>query len=496
MRQGTYSRNYLEIARAQDRMAENGIQFALSLMQMHEELNELSINIEKGRKQWKHEGLDNEKKVKDAEAAMDKAKARYDSLAEQYDRVKTGDGGGKIFGIKGPKSAEQREADLREKVDNADSEYSSKVDAAQATRQNNLNSSRPKAVRALQELIRECDSALTLHLQKFAATNERLLVANGTSISPIKDAQDPVAGAPSMRELIQSIDNQRDFHSFVLGHAVPAPPPPIQYRKHPTLAPIQTSQPPKPAPLAGSQTPASASAPPATSSFNVQTPSSAVSAGPPAARLATPPAGSGPRPLDGPHLSTQARPGQGTPERQFRGPPSATGHPPPGPNGPANGFGMTGPSPGMRPQGSPNAGPQGPMGPSSQKVAERAPTLPQIGGMGSPTGPAPASMQQPSRAVEAPPGPKPGGTAAGPPRGPNGASLPSYNPVFGLSLEALFRRDESAVPLVVYQCIQAVDLFGLEVEGIYRLSGNSAHITSLKAQFDHGKFDSAPIPPT
>ncbi|MGI4796886.1 MAG: RhoGAP domain-containing protein [Janthinobacterium lividum] len=40
--------------------------------------------------------------------------------------------------------------------------------------------------------------------------------------------------------------------------------------------------------------------------------------------------------------------------------------------------------------------------------------------------------------------------------------------------------------MVVYQCIQAVDLFGLEMEGIYRLSGNAAHIIQLKTLFDHG----------
>lgn len=39
--------------------------------------------------------------------------------------------------------------------------------------------------------------------------------------------------------------------------------------------------------------------------------------------------------------------------------------------------------------------------------------------------------------------------------------------------------------MVVLQCIQAVDLYGLNVEGIYRLSGNVNHINQLKAAFDH-----------
>jgi hypothetical protein len=71
--------------------------------------------------------------------------------------------------------------------------------------------------------------------------------------------------------------------------------------------------------------------------------------------------------------------------------------------------------------------------------------------------------------------------------GARGAELPPLRPVFGVSLEDLFNRDGSAVPMVVYQCLQAVDLFGLEVEGIYRLSGTASHITKLRSIFDNGK---------
>ena len=67
-------------------------------------------------------------------------------------------------------------------------------------------------------------------------------------------------------------------------------------------------------------------------------------------------------------------------------------------------------------------------------------------------------------------------------------NLPPLKPVFGLSLEQLFERDGSAVPMVVYQCIQAVDLFGLEVEGIYRLSGTASHVNTIKAMFDNGNL--------
>jgi hypothetical protein len=56
--------------------------------------------------------------------------------------------------------------------------------------------------------------------------------------------------------------------------------------------------------------------------------------------------------------------------------------------------------------------------------------------------------------------------------------------MFGLPLSRLYERDGLAVPMVVYQCIQAVDMYGLNVEGIYRQSGSMTHIQKLKNMFD------------
>ena len=76
---------------------------------------------------------------------------------------------------------------------------------------------------------------------------------------------------------------------------------------------------------------------------------------------------------------------------------------------------------------------------------------------------------------------------------PISADLPPLKPVFGVSLDELFIRDGSAVPLIVYQCLQAVDLFGLEVEGIYRLSGTTSHVMRMRAMFDNGRSSTNPL---
>ncbi|KAL1962442.1 hypothetical protein VTN77DRAFT_9713 [Rasamsonia byssochlamydoides] len=408
-RQGTYSRALDEVNRIQERMADHGLQFAVSLQQMSEDLQELASNIERGRKQWKQTGLNAEKKVQDAESQVEKAKAKYDALAEQYDRVKTGDKQSGKFGLKGHKSAAQHEEELYRKVQNADSDYQAKVQAAQAARQELVATHRPQTVHNLQRLIYECDSGLTLQLQKFAAFNEKLLLGQGLCVSPLKNGPTDTAGPKSLREVIHQIDSEKDFNEYILsfaGNPGAVAAPEVQYTRHPTLAPASA---PAPAPAPASQP-------------NIQNKRQS-------AALPAPPS------------------------QQDLGPASP-------------------------PQTSPQSGPQQPplSLQSTQETyqAYRPPQPPY------PTDPLPP----PQPAV--PPGLPIGHSRSPVMQQTNGyQNLPPLNPVFGVSLEDLYRRDGSAVPMIVYQCIQAVELFGLDVEGIYRLSGSANHIQHMKALFDN-----------
>lgn len=241
-RQGTFSHSYDEMVFIHDRMAENGSQFAASLHQMHEDLLELVGNAERGRKMWKANGLAAEQKVADLDAVMRKSKTKYDSLAEEYDRARTGEarqGGGKVLGaFKAHKSAAQQEEDLFRKAQTADQTYQGHVQALQGEKTHLEKSSRPEAVRAMQELIGETDSGVALQMQKFgmllsfhkhscnvlltivlAAFNEKLLLGNGMIISPFNSHGGESAGQPrSLRQAVAAIDNEKDLNDFVLAH--------------------------------------------------------------------------------------------------------------------------------------------------------------------------------------------------------------------------------------------------------------------------------------
>ena len=582
-RQGTFARNYEDITRVHDRMAEHGLQFSSLLHQMSNDLNELAANIERGRKQWKADGLAAEKRVQDSESALEKAKTKYDSLAEQYDRARTGDRQSGRFGIKGPKSAAQQEEDLQRKVQTADSDYFTRVQTAQKDRQELTTSHRPQAVKALRDLIEECDSALSMHLAKYAAANERLLLSNGLCVSPLKSQTNGVGSPPrSLREIAQSVNNEKDLEDYVLGFSNKAGtrPPEIKYEKHPALASPKQSQPLQFPQNQSQHTPQPSFGAPGgvgTGSFGRTGPSHQAT---PSGQM------SGITPYQQNHQrdgSMQGSSGQfGGPQGQMpsqrqdyvpqipslsmsgglaSNPTQPTTISPMGPNNeyravvsPMNQNNQLQPTtsrPGnvhspvsatssgygafSQPDG-PGNNPRGPQqtGPGSNMRQDSMPGSMnnRQGNSGPPYGPSgnygsqgqnsygPESRGMPSAGAGAFAGATAGiGAAAATsgmntngnhrqtpsnttsqatsavPSGPQSRrsdmhrpNLPPLNPVFGVSLDELFRRDNSAVPMIVYQCVQAVDLFGLDVEGIYRTSGSAPHIMEMKAMFDNGKF--------
>ncbi|EFQ92886.1 hypothetical protein PTT_09964 [Pyrenophora teres f. teres 0-1] len=411
-RHESYQTQFEQVLHANERIADNGTQFGLALHAMHENLLQMANKMETNRKTWKQQGLTAENKVQDAERLAEKAKAKYDQLAEDLDRVKTGDtGAGRKFGLKGPKSAAQHEEDLQRKTQAADQDYASKVQTAQTSRKELVATTRPQAVSALLDLIKETDAALTMEMQKYASFNEKLVVNNGQVVSP-----QPLKGstsqlAPSINQLIYQINNERDFDEYILSHASKAPltKAELQYVKHPTQAPTRSHP-----------------TPPAAVSMNRQAPTQVQSQPPPPFSI---PQSDANLPLSLPQVPPNLDTSQPPPSALQTQPQQA--HPPHYNNSP---YSPAAPDPFSQPE-----YPRGPVGQ--------------------------ATAQQTSGVLY-------------------NSSQPPVNPVFGVTLEDLFRRDGSPVPMVVYQCIQAVDLYGLEVEGIYRIPGTSSHIQQLKALFD------------
>ncbi|KAF7541048.1 hypothetical protein G7Z17_g12054 [Cylindrodendrum hubeiense] len=481
-RQGTFGAAYDEMMHTHDRMAENGLQFASSLHTMHDEIIELAANAERNRKTWKTNGLSAEQKVADMEQAMRKSKSKYDTLSDDYERVKMGEArqSGKMFGaLKGHKSAAQHEEELLKKVQAADQTYHGHVQALQTEKATLLSTTRPEAVKALQDLIKEIDLGVSLQMQKLASYNEKLLLSNGLNVSPIKGPGGE-GSQRSLRQAVSSIDNDKDLNAYVTAQYrnLPATSGEIKYERNAVLNPASSSHGgatsgPLPQPTLG-QTPPSGG-------FTVPQPlgpgsrSSTLGLGPLTGGSQTSTGLDPPFPPGGP--SDEPRPFSQSHSRSFSqgtSPAPLGGHPPQ----------VSGRTTGQQRYGNGGGGSFSAAGPPQLGAL---PFQPSSGpSPPPPSGPyqAPQELSGSSPATQGPSGtgrsPPPYGVPSQPPAG---ASAPN-KPVFGLSLSRLYERDGLAVPMVLYQCIQAADLYGLALEGIYRQSGSMNHIQRLKNMFD------------
>lgn len=220
-RQGSYSRHFAETMQLNERLAENGLTFSSALHTMSEELRDVADNSERGRKQWKHSFIDAEKKLAEAESAQQKAKERYNNAAEQYDRARTGERAGGKFSLKN-KDPAQREEVLKEKADALDKEYATKFEAAQSQRMEFEGQTRRQIVKALREIIDECDAAVAMQMAKLASISEKHIVSNGTTIAPIKAANSDVEPR-GLRHIARDMDDKKDFADYMLDGVEPPP---------------------------------------------------------------------------------------------------------------------------------------------------------------------------------------------------------------------------------------------------------------------------------
>jgi len=59
--------------------------------------------------------------------------------------------------------------------------------------------------------------------------------------------------------------------------------------------------------------------------------------------------------------------------------------------------------------------------------------------------------------------------------------------VYSVELTTLVKMHGTKVPVVVKDCIEDIEKRGLDVEGVYRVSGKTNDILRIKKQFDNGK---------
>ncbi|GAA5918455.1 hypothetical protein JCM6882_005138 [Rhodosporidiobolus microsporus] len=241
---GSYVSSWLSVLRTHELLGDNRLKFATQLGEMSAELGVLEKEVDKTRKATKELGTRLERGLTEQEGLVDKARGRFDSAAEELERLlmlKQGEtftpsslphassssssnpSKGRSFGkamskLKGPKNPAQvakMEEEVRSRMGQSSDAYRAQVAGAQAVRQEYFNLQLPRILRSLKESVDELDLGTQYHLSRYAYLFESLLVTDGLTISPVS-----VEDGPGIKSVVDAIDVREDFKVFMQQFAL------------------------------------------------------------------------------------------------------------------------------------------------------------------------------------------------------------------------------------------------------------------------------------
>ncbi|GAA6023927.1 hypothetical protein JCM10207_009279 [Rhodosporidiobolus poonsookiae] len=241
---GSYVSSWISLLRTHELLGDNRLKFATQLSEMSDELGVLSKEVDKTRKATKDLGGRLEKGLQEQELLVDKARGRFDSAAEELERLlllkqgetvtpsslphssassTTNASKGRSFGkamskLKGPKNPAQvakQEEEVRSRMGQSSDAYRAQVAGAQSVRQEYFNLQLPRILRSLKESVDELDLGTQYHLSRYAYLFESLLVTDGLTVAPVS-----VEDGPGIKSVVDTIDVREDFKTFMQQFAL------------------------------------------------------------------------------------------------------------------------------------------------------------------------------------------------------------------------------------------------------------------------------------
>ncbi|KAK4700938.1 Rho GTPase-activating protein RGD1, partial [Phenoliferia sp. Uapishka_3] len=254
---GSYVQSWISLLRTHELLGDNRLKFAQQLNEMGDELGGINREVEKNRKSSRDLGTRLERGLSEQEALVDKARVRFDSAAEELERlllIKQGESlrdpiapytsnappGGKqrTFGkamskLKGPKTVAQlakQEEEVRSRMGQSSDSYRAQMIGMQSVQQDYFSVQLPKILRSLKESVDELDLGTQYHLSRYAFLFESTIVTDGLTISPVNfdegasafvpyrpeyKLMEAIFTGPGLKSVVDSIDIREDFKTFM-----------------------------------------------------------------------------------------------------------------------------------------------------------------------------------------------------------------------------------------------------------------------------------------
>lgn len=425
--------------------------YVTALQKMCDEMSALLLTMTKMRKTVKENSRRLEKEVSDAIHTAEKAQARYDSLYQDWDKLRMTDPTKTKLTLRGSKTTKEQEEELLRKIDTADLEYKQRVDHSDSLRNTFITKERPKIVLELKDLIMEIDTAMSIQLQKYTIWTENLILNSGITVAPFESTK-------SMKSVALSVTNEIDLYNYLNKYNSTGKTTslvnknliPVAYKKHPSMIKNSSNATSKISP-SYVVNPAKNSIPKRIISTHNESPfsSSANSA------------------------ATTAAAGQSAiaNNSSFKVNPTSSNIPTSGSDySSSNTVYSSDPNYKQRMQSAKETIPLPQPNAASKTLdpgnfaAARIPSLSTTVSTSTPDSDRPLSHVQTNSIM--PPGTQ------------------NNFKTFGVPLEKLVEYEQDMVPAIVRQCIYVIDKYGLDLEGVYRKSANVLDISKLKEEID------------
>ncbi|ORY36303.1 RhoGAP-domain-containing protein [Rhizoclosmatium globosum] len=245
-KKGSYSDAWKHTLSLHDQVGENRIKFAQTIASVAEEVSTLHKNTERSRKQLKEAGYKHWKAVHESENALEKAKSKYESCSEDWERAiltreQVIEGGSTMMmpnsapirGASGlakslsslhiwkqattttnPAKVQKQEDDARTRAAIANENYKQQLGTTNHLRSMYFQTHLPRFIRMLLETNEACDHGLQTQLIKHAKDLEDALMIEAATLSPIdRDKIDS-----GIVKTMEHINNIGDFEQYMMAY--------------------------------------------------------------------------------------------------------------------------------------------------------------------------------------------------------------------------------------------------------------------------------------
>ncbi|KAF9116368.1 hypothetical protein BGX27_003051 [Mortierella sp. AM989] len=230
-KQGSYGDCWSHILEMHERLGNNRLEFSRDLQVVAEELSTIYKETDRSRKQFKEAGAKQERIVQEHEQNLEKAKQKYDTLTEEWERTilqkaadptaskKTMTKGMSIF--RQPKSVSQlhrQEEEARAKASSAHEQYKTQLAKSNDTRQYYFSHTLPSILQNLKDTIDESDLSLQYYFMRYGYMYEDYMMKDAVILNPINSSD------LGMRDRVELVNKDMDLQVFVQAYAAKAIP--------------------------------------------------------------------------------------------------------------------------------------------------------------------------------------------------------------------------------------------------------------------------------